>query len=270
MTMGKPLDLDAYLARIGYTGPRTPGYDTLAGILRAHTASIPFESFDVLLGRPIRLDPEGLQAKLVTARRGGYCFEHASLMHGALEAIGFAPVRHAARVVLFETRQESPRQHMFLTVATGGASYVIDPGFGPFACPLPIPMDGTPVPAGAPSHRLAHDGNDWVLYVTRDGEAIQGWISTMEEEYPVDIEMMNHYIASHPASFFTHNILASAATPDGRVNIMNQGVHIIRDGSAEAAELADRKALRALVARHFGFDLAELETMRVDGVPGWQ
>ena len=33
---------------------------------------------------------------------------------------------------------------------------------------------------------------------------------------------------------------------------------------------AVNKALRSLVAQHFGFDLPELETMRVDGVPGWQ
>ena len=268
--MAQPLDLDAYLARINYAGPRTATYDTLAGILRAHTTSIPFESFDVLLSRPIRLDPEGLQAKLVTARRGGYCFEHASLMHAALEAIGFAPVRHAARVLLFEPRHESVRQHMFLTVTIGGASYVIDPGFGPFACPLPIPIDGTPVPTNAPTHRLAREGNDWFLYVTRDGEQIQGWISTMEEEYPVDFEMMNHYIATHPASFFTHNILASAVTQEGRINIMNQGVNMIRNGIAEPTQLADRKALRSLVVQHFGFDLPELETMLVDGVPGWQ
>ena len=68
--MAQPFDLDAYLARIGYTGPRTPSYETLAGLLQAHLASIPFESFDVLLGRPIRLDVEGLQAKIVAARRG--------------------------------------------------------------------------------------------------------------------------------------------------------------------------------------------------------
>ena len=55
--MAQPFDLDAYLDRINYKGPRTPTYDTLAGILGAHIASIPFESFDVLLGRPIRLDP---------------------------------------------------------------------------------------------------------------------------------------------------------------------------------------------------------------------
>ena len=268
--MAQRLNLDAYLARINYSGPRTPTYDTLAAILRDHTANIPFENFDVLLGRPIRLDPEGLQAKIVGARRGGYCFEHASLTHAALEAIGFAPVRHASRVLLFEPRHESARQHMFLTVAIGGTTYVIDPGFGPFACPQPIPIDGTPIPTSAPTHRLAREGNDWFLFVTHEGQEIQGWVSTMEEEYPVDVEMMNHYIATHPASFFTHNILASAATREGRVNIMNQGVNVIRNGVAESTQLPDRKALRSLIAQHFGFDLPELESMRVDGVPGWQ
>jgi N-hydroxyarylamine O-acetyltransferase len=268
--MAQALNLDAYLARINYTGPRVPTYETLAGVLRAHIANIPFESFDVLLGRPIRLDTEGLQAKIVTARRGGYCFEHASLMYAALDAIGFAPVRHASRVVLFEARNESVRQHMFLTVTIDEITYVIDPGFGPFACSQPIPMDGTSVPANAPTHRLASEGDDWFLYVTGEGKEIQGWVSTMEVEYPVDFEMMNHYIATHPASFFTHNIMASAVTEDGRVNIMNQGVNTISHGVAEPSQLGDRKALRSLVARDFGFDLPELETMRVDAVPEWQ
>jgi N-hydroxyarylamine O-acetyltransferase len=268
--MAKPLDVDAYLARINYTGPRTADYDTLAGILRSHIASIPFESFDVLLGRPIRLDPEALQAKIVANRRGGYCFEHGSLMYAALQAIGFAPIRHASRVVLFEQRHESVRQHMFLTVAIDGVTYVIDPGFGPFACPFPIPVDGSPVPTSAPTHRLCREGNDWILYVTQEGKQVPGWISTMEEEYPVDFEMMNYYISTHPASFFTHNILASAVTHEGRINVMNQDVNIIRDGAGESVRLTDRKGLRALVAQHFGFDLPELETMRVDGVPEWQ
>jgi N-hydroxyarylamine O-acetyltransferase len=50
---------------------------------------------------------------------------------------------------------------------------------------------------------------------------------------------------------------------------MNQGVNIIRDGLAEPTQLADRKALRALVAQHFGFDLPELETVKVNNVPDW-
>jgi N-hydroxyarylamine O-acetyltransferase len=46
--------------------------------------------------------------------------------------------------------------------------------------------------------------------------------------------------------------------------------HIIRNGAAELTHLADRKALRTLIAQHFGFALPELETMKVDAVPDWQ
>lgn len=57
--MTQVLNLDGYFARINYEGSRAASYDTLAGILRGHITCIPFESFDVLLGRPIHsgLDP---------------------------------------------------------------------------------------------------------------------------------------------------------------------------------------------------------------------
>jgi N-hydroxyarylamine O-acetyltransferase len=60
---------------------------------------IAFENFDVLLGRPIRLDLASLQDKLVRRRRGGYCFEQVTLFAAVLERLGFAPVRHTARVI---------------------------------------------------------------------------------------------------------------------------------------------------------------------------
>ncbi len=267
--MANSFDLDAYLGRIGYAGLRTPTYETLAGILAAHVANIPFEIFDVLLGRPIRLDPEGLHAKMIAARRGGHCVEHATLMYAALHAIGFNPVRHSARVVLIAPRQESARSHMLLSVTIDGAAYVVDPGFGLYACPLPIPVDGTPVPIGAPTHRLVREGDDWVLCVTRNGGEAPAWISTMEEEYPVDFEMIQNYFMTHPTSFYARNLVASAFTKEGFVNIVNQYASIIRPGAAQAAHFADRKALRMFVAQHFGFDLPELETIKVDNVPGW-
>jgi len=82
--------------------------------------------------------------------------------------------------------------------------------------------------------------------------------------------MMNYYIATHPASFFRHNILASTVTRDGRINVMNHDVNIIRNDATELAHLPNRKALRTLVAEYFGFDLPELETIKVDGVPDWK
>jgi N-hydroxyarylamine O-acetyltransferase len=58
-------DLDAYFARIGYGGATKPNLETLIAIHAAQVASIPFENLDPLLGRPVKLDLDSLQAKLV-------------------------------------------------------------------------------------------------------------------------------------------------------------------------------------------------------------
>ena len=78
--MTASLDLDAYLERIEWTGAARPTFHTLAALVQAHMSKIPFENLDVLLGRPMRLDFDGLQRKRVHQRRGGSCFEHATLL----------------------------------------------------------------------------------------------------------------------------------------------------------------------------------------------
>src|SRR6516164_7620350 len=94
------LDLPAYLDRVEYTGPCAPTTAVLQALHLAHVTHIPFENLDIQLGRPIRLDLESLQAKLVRARRGGYCFEHNTLFAAVLERLGFGVTRLAARVRL--------------------------------------------------------------------------------------------------------------------------------------------------------------------------
>ena len=72
--------------------------------------------------------------------------------------------------------------------------------------------------------------------------------------------MFNHYIATHPKSPFVNWIFLSAVTPEGRVNVMNWNVTFLRGADqSTATELADRAALRGLLAEHFGFDLPEVE-----------
>ena len=61
--MSAIVGLDAYFQRIGWSGGRDPTLATLAGLIAAHTAHIPFENLDVLLGRTVRLDLESLQER---------------------------------------------------------------------------------------------------------------------------------------------------------------------------------------------------------------
>ena len=96
------------------------------------------------------------------------------------------------------------------------------------------------------------------------------WVSTMEVENPIDFELANHFTSTHLKSPFTVRLLARALTDDGRVGIMNRDVTIVRNGSSESHVLADRHALRALLREHFGFDLPEVEQLRIASVPEWQ
>jgi N-hydroxyarylamine O-acetyltransferase len=267
--MSVTVDLDAYCQRIHWSGSRDPTLETLTGLIEAHTAHIPFENLDVLLGQKPRLDLQGLQDKIVGAGRGGYCFEHATLFAAVLEALGFQVTRHAARVILFGPLVEAKRDHMFMTVAVGGATYVADPGFGPYAPRFPVPLVDSP-PAQT-THWMQRDGNFWVLHVTReDRQPVAGWASTLEVENPKDFEVLNHYIATHPDSPFVNWIFMSKVTPEGRVNVMNRNVTILRQAAEPTAtELADRAALRGLLRQHFGFDLPEVEGLAVPAIPEW-
>ncbi len=81
-------DQDAWLDRIGYTGSRAPMLETLRGLVDAHSATISYESIDVLLDRPPKLDLSSLQHKMIAGRRGGYCFEQNMLFRGGLVSNG--------------------------------------------------------------------------------------------------------------------------------------------------------------------------------------
>lgn len=271
--MAPAFDLRSYLARIaGGSGPTGPlsTIDSIAALMRAHMEAIPFENLDVLLGRGIRVDLDGVFAKLVTARRGGYCFEHATLFQAALRAMGVDATAHAARVLLVAPKAEAPRTHMFLTVVDGGTTWVLDPGFGGPGPIVPVPLvEGQEARHARDLHRLVRRDGEWVLEGLVNGAMTSLWTSSLEPQFPVDFAMANHYVSTFAESPFVTRVMIRALTPEGRVSAMNRDVTVLRGGVAEKHQLADRGALRALLARHFGFDLPEVERLRVPSVPEW-
>lgn len=265
-----PFSPEGYLNRIGWRGPLQPTLETLTALMRAHMARIPFENLDVLLGRGIRIDLDSVYAKLVEAKRGGYCFEHSTLFRAALEHAGFHPLSHAARVILFTPRTTSPRTHMFLSVAIDGTTYVLDPGFGGHGPLVPLPLvEHLDVREGPDVHRFTRRDGEWLLEGRIAGVMTPLWMSTLEPESPIDFVMGNHFTATWPESPFVQRLMLRALTKDGRVSVMNRDVTVARDGAFEKSQLADRAALRALLDREFGMDVPEVETLRIPSVPEW-
>lgn len=268
--MTRAPDLDAYFERIGWGGATAPTLDTLTGLLAAHMQHIPFENLDVLLGRPVRLDLDSLEAKLVRARRGGYCFEQCTLFAAVLERLGFALHRHTARVTARTPRHASPRTHMLIEVRFGARSVLVDPGFGSLAPRVPLPLeDGAAFESGAERHALVRDGTAWVLRVASEGQTVDAWVTPLDRDPAIDFEVGNHYTSTHPSSVFRQHLMLRAFTPDGRIGVMNRDVTLRQGDRTQSWRLADRAALRQLLAERFGFDLPEVETLRIPGVPEW-
>jgi N-hydroxyarylamine O-acetyltransferase len=71
--MAEPLfDRNAWLKRIGYSGPLEPTLSALHELIFAHAHAIAYESLDIMLSRTPRLDLDSLQRKMISGGRGGY------------------------------------------------------------------------------------------------------------------------------------------------------------------------------------------------------
>ena len=245
-------DLEAYLARIDYAGDLKPSHPVLRELHLAHNLHIPFENLDVLLGRPINLDLESLQAKLVTGRRGGYCFEQNALFAAVLQRLGFSVTQLAARVRLGATRV-LPKSHMLLKVEAEGTAWIADVGFGTEGLLMPIPLkEGVINRQFNWSYRLRREGEAWVLQGIHQGDWMDIYVFTLEPQYPVDYEVANYYISTHPNSRFTQTLIVQLPTRDTWYLLRNHAFIVKRAEGETTRTIADDEELLRILADPFG------------------
>ena len=83
-------DVDAYLERIGFQGEASPDVETLNRLIRCHMENVPFENIDVYYSKQApSLEIPALWDKMITRRRGGYCFELNGMFGWLLRELGF-------------------------------------------------------------------------------------------------------------------------------------------------------------------------------------
>jgi N-hydroxyarylamine O-acetyltransferase len=246
------LNLDAYLARIGYEGKPAPTPDTLAVLHRAHALTIPFENLDILLGRPILLDLPSLQAKLVDGGRGGYCFEQNALFAAALEAIGFEVTRLAARVRMGDSAPR-PRTHMVLGVEAGDERWLADVGFGGDGLLDPIAFAShAPVRQGAWTYRLQREGDLFVVGSLHGGAWLDLYGFDLQPQLPVDYEVANHFTSTSPGSSFVKHVTVQRPGLHERLVLWERSFVVQRVGSEERTDVRDSEQLLQILGDRFG------------------
>lgn len=252
------IDLAAYFARIGCSGPRAPTLETLRALHFHHPLAIAFENLDPLLGLSVPLDPAALEDKLVRRRRGGYCFEQNLLFAHVLRALGFEAASLVARVV-WEGGDDGtrPRTHMLLLVQLGEGTYVADVGFGGLTMTAPLRLEpGVDQRTPHEVFHVAQRGNEFAIDVVLPGGRKTLYTFDLQQQRQIDIEVVNHFVSTHPSSPFLSSLIAARAAEGGRYALRDNRLSARRaDGSAEQTMLSSPAALRGVLTETFGIDV---------------
>jgi N-hydroxyarylamine O-acetyltransferase len=250
------MDLSAYFQRIGYRGRYQPNIALLSALTLAHTQSIPFENLDVLLGRPIALEPDALFQKLVVERRGGYCFEQNGLFLEVLRELGFQVTPISARVRLQRPRDFiPPRSHVFLRVELDGESWLTDVGVGGLSLTSPLRLATRAEQATLHEPRRIVEEDGRLFHQVRFGAAWHDVCEfTLEEMPPIDREVANWYTSAHANSHFKNRLVVARAAPEGqRLSILNDRFTLReRYGTATTREISSAPALLEMLLKQFG------------------
>lgn len=248
------MNIDAILERIHWDGALRQDVETLRGLQRAFLASVPFENLDIHRGVSITLEPERIHEKIVSRRRGGFCYECNTVMFDLLTGLGFNVERVSCRMAIGP--EPGPEFDHLALVVKLDAEYLVDVGNGQSADqPLALNDSGTVISEHV-HYMVAPCESELALWYSEDGRQwLPRFLFTRTPRQLREYTAMCLFHQTSPDSIFTQSKLCTLPTPRGRVTYTGRQL-TIRDGHRLVHEQVvnpDEEA--ALLEKHFGIQL---------------
>lgn len=246
------MDVQAYLNRINYDGPLEPTAETLRQLHLAHLLTVPFENLSIHAHEPIVLKDEALFRKIVTRRRGGFCYELNGLFAALLRALGFEVAMLSAQVANAEAEFSADFSHMALMIEIE-ERWLVDVGFGDsFVEPLLLDERDAQVQRDR-AYRLDADGERLIVQRADNGNdwKPQYRFTLNPFQYPDYAEMCQYHQTS-PLSHFTQARICSRLTPRGRVSLSDLRLITTELGERHEQTAATQEEYAELLRKFFG------------------
>ena len=228
-----------------------PNIETLSRLQRAHLLTVPFENLDIHWKLPIVLDEEKLFAKIVSDRRGGFCYELNGLFNVLLRSIGFETRLISARV--FNGKEFGPEfDHMAIIATIDGDDYLADVGFGSFTAePLRfVPDVEQSDPEGV---FVIRKFDDKYLEVAKrvDDAWIPEYIFRDMAHQLSEFEEMCDFQQYSPDSHFKKGKLCSIMTETGRKTLSDKSFIVTEKGKKIETPVDSESEFYSVLEREF-------------------
>jgi N-hydroxyarylamine O-acetyltransferase len=230
--------------------------ETLRRLHKKHLLSIPFENLDIHLGRPIILSEDAFYEKIVTHRRGGFCYELNGSFAALLKSLGFNVRMLSARVARKSGGFTPEFDHMTLLV-TMKDRWVADVGFGDsFTEPKRLDFQGP------------QTDNGRVYRITRraGGRLLSRWDGERnfwEPQYLFSLRRrrLENFVArcgyheTSPNSHFRKGRVCTQLTLNGRVTLTDTKLIVTRRSRRFERHVRGPKEFDRLLQEQFGIRL---------------
>ena len=250
-------DCRAYAQRIGMPWPLTPDLPTLDKIIFQHQCRVPFENMTVYdEGQEPSLDIPALFDKVVTRRRGGYCFELNAVLCAFLQGIGYNAWSITCRIVRGRDFLP-PMLHRAVAVRVDGVDYYCDVGYGGPQPGGPVPLGGGDRVVAGETFRVEPLEAPWwrLSRVTSKGE----WEAVIEfPNLPMTATYFipyNFYCSSNPGTLFAQKRVINLRTPEGSLALTDRTFTERRGDEVQEREIGSREELAAVLRDRFGLVL---------------
>ena len=253
------MNTDAYLNRMNYQGGLLSTAETLRNLHLTHLYNVPFENLSIHAGEPIVLNDEALFTKIVSKRRGGFCYELNGLFAALLRSLGFAVAMLSAGVARSERDFSPDFDHMTLMVTPSeepARRWLVDVGFGDsFLEPLQLDESGEQF-QGNQSFRIVAQKAHLILMRRPAGE---DWTAsyrfTLQPYVYADYEEMCHFHQTSPESHFTKGRICSLATKNGRITLSDNRL-ITTSGDQRDERMVSSQEYDRILRDQFGIAMS--------------
>jgi N-hydroxyarylamine O-acetyltransferase len=250
------MNIQHYLERIHFTKTVEISKSVLFELQRLHLKHIPFENLDIHYNSKINLDVTAFYTKIITQKRGGFCYELNGLFYQLLKEIGFKVKMISAKVYSKDKKYGQEYDHLTIMATINNQDYLVDVGFGQFTHePLKFSLNNELIDDFGTFQFDKFDSNYFRINEMNNNTLTPIHIFKTTARQLVEFKNMCHYHQTSTKSHFTKKKVITKLTENGRVTLNNDLLKITNGTTIKEVRFKETEKFEFYLKKYFDLEI---------------